>query len=364
MDQKKGLNMGRLPNLIKERFFDHKPNRRGLYRVILVGVMLASILLSACASSATPTAFAFTPSGTRRVTRTPASTVTSTSTPVPTATNTLVPPTITVTPVPSLTPTPTTSAETVVAQTVSSRYYNLAADIQNNVNGVEQVLNVSAENGTVTILLTTTYTEKVKQYNSSFNVVQYLSTYFTPLSQQAIANLFGGKQFTIHLKTYSLDDEYIMESTTPYELMAQVGQTQVNQNQWAAQANVTMGMDYKVIALCSVGPETVPANTNTTITISTELLLGNQSTAASQPAGRGIFGRAASGAATVKIRQVDASWKDSTGHQYYCSGNPGDSSCQGHGGTVTPNDTITIDVNITAVDGLQYTCQTTYTTTP
>jgi hypothetical protein len=356
--------MSRLPILFKERFISHGPNKRDLFRVILVGVLLATLLLSACATSATPTAFAFNPSGTRRPTRTPATTDTSTSTPVPTTTETAVPPTNTATPAPSKTPTPTSATVGVATQTIPPLLYNMAADIQNNVNGVMEVLNVSADNGTVTILLQTTYNEKLKQYNSSFNVVQYLSTYFAPLSQQAIANLFGGKLFAIYLKTYSLDDEYIMESTTPYDLLAQVAQKQVNQDQWAAQANVTIGMDYKVIALCSVSPETFPTGVNTTITISTELLLGNQSLAPKQPVGRGIFGHAAPGPATVRILKVDASWKDSTGHQYYCSGNTGDSSCQGHGGTVTPNDTITVDVNIAAVDGLQYTCQTSYTTTP
>jgi len=262
-----------------------------------------------------------------------------------------------------MTLTPTSASAAVATQTIPPLFYNIAADIQNNVNGVEQVLNVSADNGTISILLQTTYKEKIKQYGPSFNVVQYLSTYFTPLSQQAIANLFGGAKFTILLKTFSLDDEYVMESTTPYDLMAQVAQKQVNQDLWAAQANVTIGMDYKVLALCSVSPATVPANTANTITVGAELLLANQSTKGGPLANNGAIGRSA-GAVVVKIRQVDAAWKDSTGHQYYCSGNSGDSSCQGHGGTVTPNDTITVDVNITAVDGLQYTCQTTYTTTP
>jgi hypothetical protein len=325
------------------------------FRYLLNALILVPIILSACGAAATPTVgqpLVLTPlSNNVQETAAPTSTIAPTNTPVPTSTAALVTsPTSTspavqvetATRLPSATlastPIPTSPVAAATA-TISPFFINIIADIQNNVNGVLQVLNVSGENGQANIIILNTYKDKLKQYNASFELVKYLGTYFKGVSNPALAKLFGGTQFALHIKSISIDQEYIVDTLTPYEVLAQVALAQVDQGQWEALVNAQIQMQYHVIALCSVSPNTINANSETKLVISAWLLYQSK---------------------PVIMQYVTAAWKDSTGHQYYCAGNPYDSSCNGPSGSVNPGSTVTIDVNIQAYDGLQYTCQTTY----
>jgi hypothetical protein len=204
---------------------------------------------------------------------------------------------------------------------------------------VLEVLNISDENGEANIIIKNTYKDKQNQYNASYYLVQYLATYFKGISNPSLAKLFGGTQFTLHIKSISIDDEYIVDTLTPYDVLAQVAQAQVDQGQWEALVNAQVQMQYHVIALCSVSPITVMANTDTDLLITAALLYQSR---------------------PVIIQYVTAAWKDSDSVQIYCAGGSYDSSCHSHSGSVNSGSTITVDVGIQAFDGLQYTCQTSY----
>jgi hypothetical protein len=326
-----------------------------ILKAILGIILLSAVLLSACGTTQTTTPAAASPTVGIRATHTPSNTDSPTLAATPTSTAVAA---STITPPSSLTPTPTPAPTNAVSptptilfnpvslsvnptQTEPPFWLYMAADIQNNVDGVMQVLNVTGDNGKAIILLRTTYISERGQFNPSYNVIKYLSTYFKGISNQALARLFGGKQFSIELHTTSLKDEFFIESTTPYDLLVQVDQNQMKQGEWEAQAHAYMTIQYKVIALCSVRPETVLENTDTPLTIDAWLLYRSM---------------------PVKMQYVTAEWKDSTGHQYYCAGDAYDSSCRGHSGNVTAHDVITVNVGIQAADGLYYTCQTSYTT--
>jgi hypothetical protein len=326
---------------------------RGIHFSV-VFVIIFSVMLSACSSNATATAVDTGTRAARRETFAAAAVETQTTvkptsttagqetaTPASTEVTTSYTPTSTATTAPIMDATATNLAITQTA-TQPSLLSNIAADIQNNVNGVMQVLSVTSNNGQVNILLRTTYVDKRYQYGPAYNTIKYLSTYFGGLSNAEIARLFGGKEFSIFLKTFSAKDEYFVESTTSYALLTQVATGEVDQPGWSSESHAYMTMQYNVTALCDVTPDTVQPDTNTPLTIDAWLLLN--------------------GKEPLKMKYVTAAWKDSTGHQYYCAGDKFDSSCKGPSGLVTDHDTIMVTVGIESVDGMKFTCQTTYTT--
>ena len=98
-------------------------------------------------------------------------------------------------------------------------------------------------------------------------------------------------------------------------------------------------MQYPVNVLCTAKPASVPANTDTPLSIEGWLTHARQ---------------------YDRIHYLTAAWVDDTGHQFYCAGGEFDSSCQGHSGSVKPGSTITVNVAIEAADGMKFTCQTSY----
>ncbi len=337
-----------------------KAHNRAVRR-LLSAVILASVFLSACQAGKTSTAEktpVYTPTAANvPVNAAPASTTKPTNPPAPTASIEVVASptptspavladTATIMPTAGATPTPTSLAAVptpgipaIFFPPIQPFYYNMAADIQNNVNGVLGVLNVSGENGEAYIIIREAYIDKSFQYNASYNIVKYLSTYFKGLSNLGIAKLFGGTQFTLHIKSLSITDEYIVDTITPYDVLVQVAGAQVDQGQWEALVHAQVQMQYHVTVLCDVKPNTVKANTDTNLVISAWLTYQGKQ---------------------VIMQYVTAAWKDSTDHQYYCAGDPFDSSCQGHSGSVNSGSTIIVDVTIQAQDGLVYDCQAFY----
>ena len=87
------------------------------------------------------------------------------------------------------------------------------------------------------IIIRNAYTNKAYQYNASYNLVKYLATYFMGLSNQKLAKLFGGTQFSLHIRSISNTDEYIVDTITPYDVLVQIAQSQAEQGQWEALVN-------------------------------------------------------------------------------------------------------------------------------
>jgi hypothetical protein len=314
-------------------------------------ILLASIFLSACGANSTPTPTPI-PTAAPAATQTqeilaPTSTTQPSNTPLPSATVTLLPsPTLTQTLVPSSTAAPSstvTAANTATqgpapTRTIAPFLADMVSDIQNHVNGVIQVLNISADNGEAYIIIRNAYTAKADQYKASYNLVYYLATtYFKGSSNADLAKKFNGTQFTLHIKSLANNDEYIVDTQTPYAVLAQVAQGGADIGQWEALVGAQIQMQYSVHVLCSVSPESVYANSDTDLVISASLsYLGEP----------------------VLIQYVDATWKDSDNAQTYCASRPYRSVCHGKSGNIASGSKITIDVTILAFDGLTYTCQT------
>lgn len=338
--------------------------QKRIYRFLLSTIFLVPFLLSACQGAKTQTTqpLILTPIATNAQndssttstaetvnTAVPAATTAVADSPTPTveaatqaATATLAPTSSTLTATPAPTTTATASPASIPSifyPGIPAYYYNMAADIQNNVIGVLQVLNVSGDNGQAYVIILNTYKDKKTQYNASYEIIQYLATYFKGMSNSALAKLFNGTQFAVHIKSISIDNEYIVDTVTPYAVLMQVGQSQVNQGQWEALVDAQIQMQYHVTALCSVSPNSISANTDTKLMISGWLLYQSK---------------------PVKIQYIDASWTDSNGTTIYCAGNPYDSTCHSHSGHVTPGSTITVNVTFQAYDGLKYTCKTAF----
>jgi hypothetical protein len=332
--------------------------RQYAYRFLLTLAVLVPLLLSACRGNKAPATqapadqspmsgnaqVAAESTSTRALTRTPAPTETrAAASPTPTApaapadTATAAPTAAATAPAPTVSPTEGIPA--VFFPPIDPYYFNMAADIQNNVNGVLAVLNVSGEDGVAYIILRTAYYDKIVQYNASYNLVKYLATYFKDMSEPELAKLFGGTQFSLHIKTISNSNEYIVDTTTSYAVLTQVRQAQVNQGQWEALVNAQIQLQYHVKALCSVKPNSIPANTDQDLLIEAWLLYQGK---------------------PVTMQYVSAAWKDSADVMHYCAGRAYDSSCHGPSGVVKSGSAITVDVAIQAADGLKYTCQASY----
>jgi hypothetical protein len=315
-------------------------------------ILLASIFLSACGASSTPTptqpptaAPAATqtqeiqsPTNTTQPTNTPLPSSTATLQPSATSTLTLVPSSTTA---PSATATPanTSTQGPAPTRTIAPFLVDMVSDIQNHVNGVIQVLNISADNGEAYIIIRNAYTVKADQYKASYNLVYYLATtYFKGFSNSDLASKFNGTQFSLHIKSLANNNEYIVETQTPYAVLVQVAQGAADMGQWEALVDAQIQMQYGVHALCSVSPDIVDANTDTDLVVSASLsYLGEP----------------------VLIQAVNAAWKDSDSVQNYCTSRPYSTVCHGKSGNVASGSKITIDVTILAFDGLSYTCQTT-----
>ena len=341
----------------------HSSAQKRLYCCLLTAVILAAVLLSACKAAATPAAApAATPTQNRIATRaarpqfnSPTPSPISISAPELTgvAQESLAPTDETISATPAITTVlqPTATEGTIfptpfMMPTTSWYIYNMAADIQINALGVRNVLSISGDNGTADIIIRTADWDKAVQNNAAYNMVKYLATYFGNLDEKGIAALFGGTHFSIYIKSLSPNNQYIIETITPYDMMIQIGQNQVSQAAWEQAVNAQIQMQYDVTVLCTAKPTTpLVANSDT------PLLINGWLTHKSQYDRTGQYD---------PIRYLTASWTDSTGHQYYCAGNQFDSSCQGHSGSVNPGSTITVNVNIEASDGMKFTCQATY----